>query len=237
MVDVFISHHTNTSLHIVEKIVSQLEKRDVKCWYAPRNTEGDYAGSIVRAVKQCRVFVLVLNKDASESPHVLNELNLVTQRLVKKELVDVIPFHTADEEISDEANYYIGRMNWIDATVPPMGARIDELVRKITFSLKTDDSKIYLVRQNTGEKIFLKEGQFCIGTNKDNCFYWIQNNQYISKIHASIERKGKEVIFVDLRSSNHSYINSILVEPKTNIELKDGDEIMLANEKFTLVCE
>lgn len=130
-IDIFISHHTNSSLHIVEAIVNKLEAGGVRCWYAPRDTEGAYAGIIAKAISACKVFLLILNKPASESPHVLNELDLVTKRLAKKEDVNIIPFHTADDDITDEAQYYLGRMHWIDALEPPMYQRIDELCSRI----------------------------------------------------------------------------------------------------------
>lgn len=130
-VDVFVSHHTSSSLHIVEGIVNKLEGTGLKCWYAPRDTQGHYAGSIADAVDTCSVFLLVLNKPASESFHVLNELELVCDRLAKGESVHVIPFHVADLDISRDARYYIKRMHWIEAIEPPMYARIDELVDHI----------------------------------------------------------------------------------------------------------
>jgi tetratricopeptide (TPR) repeat protein len=130
-IDVFVSHHTSSSLHIVEAIVNRLESAGLRCWYAPRNTEGDYAGSIARAINSCRVFLLILNKPASESVHVLNEIDMVVKRLSKSEDVSVIPFHVADEEISDAAQYYLGRMHWIDAMTPPMYQRVDELVERL----------------------------------------------------------------------------------------------------------
>lgn len=114
-IDVFISYHTNSSLHIVEAIVNKLEAGGVRCWYAPRDVVGDYAGRIAEAISECKVFLLILNKSASESPQVLNELNLVTERLANKENVNIMPFHTADKDI-----YYIGRMHWIDAVTLPM---------------------------------------------------------------------------------------------------------------------
>lgn len=134
-IDVFISHHTNSSIHIVEGIVNKLEANGIKCWYAPRDTAGDYAGSIADAIEECRVFLLVLNKAASESPHVLNELNLVTERLSAGDEVDIIPFHTADTNISNKARYYIGRMHWLDAMTPTIYDRIDELVEKVALTL------------------------------------------------------------------------------------------------------
>ena len=119
-IDVFVSHHTSSSLHIVEAIVNKLEANGVRCWYAPRDTEGSYAGSIVRAINACSVFLLILNRPASESVHVLNEIDMATKRLTKKEKISLIPFHVADDEIAEDAQYYLGRLHWIDAMTPPM---------------------------------------------------------------------------------------------------------------------
>jgi len=130
-VDVFVSHHTSSSLHIVEGIVNKLESMGVRCWYAPRDTEGDYATSIAAAINHCKIFLLVLNRSASESFHVLNELDMVCNRLIKTADVKILPFHVADEEIGDAARYYIGRMHWIDAMTPPMYQRVNELVNHI----------------------------------------------------------------------------------------------------------
>lgn len=130
-IDVFVSHHTKSSLHIVEGIVNKLESNGIRCWYAPRNTEGAYASSIVKAINSCSVFLLILNRPASESVHVLNEIDMACKRLTRNEDVKIIPFHVADEEIGDDAQYYLGRMHWIDAMTPPMYKRIDELVSHI----------------------------------------------------------------------------------------------------------
>ncbi len=134
-VDVFISHHTSSSLHIVEAIVSRLEGEGIRCWYAPRDTQGSYAGIIARAIASCKVFLLVLNKPASESPHVLNEIDLVTKRLTKGDEVSIIPFHIADDDIAVDAQYYIGRLHWIDAMTPPMYKRVEELCKHVAKSL------------------------------------------------------------------------------------------------------
>ena len=134
-IDVFVSHHTASSLHIVEGIVNKLEADGVRCWYAPRNTEGAYASSIVKAINQCAIFLLILNRQASESVHVLNEIDMVSRRLTRNEEVKIIPFHVADDEIGEEAQYYLGRLHWIDAMTPPMYKRIDELVERLEMLL------------------------------------------------------------------------------------------------------
>ena len=132
-IDVFVSHHTDSSLHIVEGIVNKLEGAGIRCWYAPRDTVGTYAGSITQAIEQCRLFLLILNRPSSESFHVLNELDTACGRLAKGEDVTIIPFHVADEEenLGKDAKYYIRRIHWIDAMTPPMHQRINELVGHI----------------------------------------------------------------------------------------------------------
>lgn len=134
-IDVFISHHTSSSLHIVEGIANKLETSGLRCWYAPRNTQDTYANSISQALQSCKVFLLILNKPASESFHVLNEIDMISKRLVKGESVHIVPFHTADDDISQDAQYYLGRMHWIDAMTPPMYKRIDELANYINRAL------------------------------------------------------------------------------------------------------
>ncbi len=187
-IDVFISHHTDSSLHIVEAIVNKLESNGIKCWYAPRNTEDDYAGSIARAIKQCKVFLLILNKDASESVHVLNELNAVTKRLTKKEEVHILPFHTADDEISDEADYYVGRMHWIDAMTPPMYKRIDELVEKIASILNKNVRKALSLQGGSDYKIISKIPQVRA--------VFFGRDDLIEKINGVFE-SGNRVVFLE----------------------------------------
>ena len=140
-IDVFVSHHTKSSLHIVEGIVNKLESIGIRCWYAPRDTEGAYAMSIARAINSCSVFLLILNRPASESVHVLNEIDMACKRLTRSEDVKIIPFHVADEEIGEDAQYYLGRLHWIDAMTPPMYQRIDELVGHICRLLGKEDVK------------------------------------------------------------------------------------------------
>ena len=89
-IDIFVSHHTKSSLYIVEGIVNKLESVGIRCWYAPRNTEGTYASSISKAINSCKIFLLILNRPASESFHVLNEIDMVTKRLTRSEDVKII---------------------------------------------------------------------------------------------------------------------------------------------------
>ena len=132
-IDVFISYHTSSSLNIVKAIVNRLESEGIRCWYAPRDVKGLYSDAIVEAIDACRVFLLILNKPASESHDVVSEINLGIQRLRDHENMVFIPFHVGDEsrDLSRSLRYYVGALHWIDALTPPIYARIDELAVKI----------------------------------------------------------------------------------------------------------
>ena len=132
-IDVFVSYHNDSSRNIADLVVSRLEGAGVRCWYAPRDVEGSYAGSIKRAIDNCSIFLLLLNKAASNSPHVLNELELAHEN----RNIKIIPFHIDDKksDMSDDVNYYISRIHWIDGTSPTIFERIDELTQKVLDAL------------------------------------------------------------------------------------------------------
>lgn len=125
-IDVFISHHTSTCLKITQAICNSLENSGIRCWYAPRDVRGTYAGDIIEAIDSCKVFVLVLNQESSLSKHVLNEINAAVERDVT-----IVPFQISNEMIGKDAQYYIRRWHWVDAVTPPMEDRISELKVRI----------------------------------------------------------------------------------------------------------
>lgn len=62
------------------------------------------------------------------------------KRLTKKEKISLIPFHVADDEIAEDAQYYLGRLHWIDAMTPPMYQRVEELTAMVLKSLGRDNA-------------------------------------------------------------------------------------------------
>lgn len=142
-IDVFISHHTASSLQVTKAVAHALERRKIRCWYAPRDTVSQYAGEIVRAINAVRIFLLILNSDASESFDVLNEFNVAAQRLRNREELTILSFRIDQKaELSDDMQYYGGRFHWINAVDPPLQARIDELVEKVASILGIADDDI-----------------------------------------------------------------------------------------------
>lgn len=147
-IDVFISYHVNSSQAITKAICNCLESHAIRCWYAPRDTVGAYANCIVDAINECKVFVPILNREASFSEDVLNEINIAVQRVRAGEEIAIIPFRVSEEDISKDAQYYLGRQHWIDAITPPLGEHIQELLKRVLAILGRTSDIPYTEKQN-----------------------------------------------------------------------------------------
>ncbi len=130
--EVFISYHTDSAGEEVRKICAALEGAGIACWYAPRNVGANYAQSIVEAIRACRVFLLILNKESNLSAHVLNEVNCAFDRFKNHEDITLLPFRIDDCQLSDDVYYYLGRIHIMNGSLPPEVQRVQELVDRIS---------------------------------------------------------------------------------------------------------
>ena len=127
MHDVFISY-SHKDRNSATLVLNVLEQNGIRCWIDYRDAfpGDDYAGSLVRAIKNSKFFVLLLSCNSSDSPHVLNEINSAV-----KACVTIIPFKMDAAEISESMEYYLGKTHWLEALTPPMEAHIKKLVEII----------------------------------------------------------------------------------------------------------
>ena len=210
--DVFISYHTKSSLHITEAVCNALENKKIKCWYAPRNIAGNYAKSIVEAIGRCKIFLLILNREASYSEDVLNEINLAVERVRKGEDISIIPFHISEDEISLDAKYYLSRMHWVDAINPPLEKRIQELVSRISYILNQNTDTNF---EESKEEPSLKSTYSAsIGNligRKDELKILEENLKKPTKGEKKIEYTGKTKVedeIINVKALFNSYIDS-----------------------------
>ncbi len=138
---VFISYHHDSSVELVKHIVQALESHGIKCWYAPRDVTSKYAGDIVRAIEECKIFLLIMNQYSSRSEHVLNEIDCAFNRLHHKENIRLLPLRTDKENLSDDVKYYLGRIHSLDASDPPEEERISTLVSRIAYWLQEEEER------------------------------------------------------------------------------------------------
>lgn len=115
--DFFVSYSTQDS-EVVQSIVNDLESRGLKCWYAPRDVVGRYAKSIVEAIDNSKVFLICLSKNSAMSEHVLNEVEMVYNKMRSSNndiIIQPLCLENIDMDSSeyDEMMYYIRRINFI----------------------------------------------------------------------------------------------------------------------------
>jgi len=108
--EVFISH-SHKDKAIADAICHYFENEGIKCWIAPRDiTPGStWAGEITRAIPQCSVFLLIFSSHANDSDQVLREVELA----VKSKLV-IVPVKIEDIDLSDDMEYFLSTVHWID---------------------------------------------------------------------------------------------------------------------------
>lgn len=118
-------------------IVAILEQNNIKCWidYRDAMPGANYAGSIVRAIKNSDFVIVILSSNSIESPQVLNEVNSAVNNGVS-----IIPFKIEEGALNDNMEYYIGKTHWLDAITPPLEEHIYRLVDTINKNASTSRS-------------------------------------------------------------------------------------------------
>jgi hypothetical protein len=128
---VFISH-ASKNFRLADELRSLLEARGLDCWIAPRDIPpgADYGEQIDIAVKNCNALVLVLTKEANQSPAVAKELAIAfaCQRVI-------IPVRLNPVEPASSLNFYISNVQWVDAIQTPLRRRVDVLVNIVNAAI------------------------------------------------------------------------------------------------------
>jgi hypothetical protein len=125
--DVFISYSSKEKT-IADAICGVLEREDVRCWIAPRDIRPgqNYAESILEAINNCRMMVIILSSASNASPHVLREV----ERGVSKGL-PVVPFRIEDIKPSKSLEFFLSAPHWLDALTPPLDGHIQRLAEVV----------------------------------------------------------------------------------------------------------
>lgn len=108
--DCFISYSRKDS-DVADYVLGLLGDLGVGCWIDRENAVAglDYAASIVKAIKQCSIFILILSKESLASRHVSRELNAAVSADKT-----IIPIRIDDCSLTDAMEYYLGNTQWIE---------------------------------------------------------------------------------------------------------------------------
>lgn len=95
----------------------------------------------------------------------------------------------------------------------------------------------YLVRKRTGTKTVINKANFRIGKERSSSDLFIDDNAAISRNHALIIKQNTTFFLEDNNSTNHTYLNGMMLAGGDKAKLKSGDRITLANEEFDFIVE
>lgn len=134
---VFISY-ASLDKNIADAVCATLESNHIKCWLAPRDILPgiDFAGSIIDAIENSQVLVLILSSNSSISPHVLREINKAASSRVS-----ILSFITEEVTLSKSMEYYLSTDHWLNATTPPLAKHIQTLALTVEKLLKELNKK------------------------------------------------------------------------------------------------
>ncbi len=108
---VFISY-SKPDQPIAQDLCSYLEAEGILCWIAPRDVlpGSNFPGSIIDAIDESKVVILIFSKSSDNSPHVIRELT----RAVTRNLL-ILPFRVEDILPTKNMDYLINTPQWFDA--------------------------------------------------------------------------------------------------------------------------
>ena len=89
-----------------------------------------------------------------------------------------------------------------------------------------------LTRLLTNEEIRLDKPVFRVGKEKSCVDFYIADNNHISRSHADFTTRDGRYYVTDLNSKNKTYLNGRMLVATVENELRDGDQLRLANEDF-----
>ena len=231
--DVFISYEHN-SKSIADSIVASFERDKIRCWYAPRDVIGDYATSIVEAIESAKIFILILSGESSNSPHVLNEVEMAYKKNINQsQAITIIPFKISNDELSRAMEYYIKRIHWIDATNSNLETAITDLKNKVKRIIGLEEKPIKTEAERTQNKYFTSDNKKEILRLKtqenilkefDGDIY-LKTAEYFENVYALDLGSNCGDNFYSRFSSLPNLVKAVGIE-------YDSDAVDLANKKY-----
>jgi Tfp pilus assembly protein PilF len=123
--DVFISHSSKDKL-AADAACAVLEGQGIRCWIAPRDiTPGaDWSASIIDAIGEVKVFVLLFSQHANTSHQIQREVELAVSRGIP-----ILPVRLERVSPSRSLGFFISTQHWLDAFSPPLQRHLTYLAQ------------------------------------------------------------------------------------------------------------
>jgi hypothetical protein len=121
--EVFICYASRDKA-IADAVCDALESRQIKCWIAPRDVlpGTEWAETIVDALDESRVLVLVLSSSSNTSPQVIREVGRAASKGIP-----IIPIRIDDVVPSKAMDFFVSSHHWLDAQTGPLKKHLKRL--------------------------------------------------------------------------------------------------------------
>lgn len=138
--EVYISH-AYPDRAIADAACAALEARGIRCWLATRDVANgeQYAAALIRAIRACRVMVLIFSSHANRSETFRHEVELASDRRIP-----VVPVRVENVWPDDKLMYHLSAVKWLDALTPPIDKPLEELAATVGDLLQVDASGLSL---------------------------------------------------------------------------------------------
>ncbi len=132
--DIFISYSSNDKI-VADAVVSALENRGIRCWYAPRDIKAgtDWGESITNAISDCALMLLIFSESSNRSKRVLDEIYYSIS-----EGKTILPFRIENLDPSGAMRLHLSSRHWLDAYDPSWEAHINKLIDTATSNLEKE---------------------------------------------------------------------------------------------------
>jgi len=219
--DVFISYSSKDKT-IADAVCAKLEEKHIRAWIAPRDVlaGANFADSIISAINQCKILILIWSQNSNISDHVLNELNQALNHGIL-----IIPFRIQEVQPTNAMQYYIGRTHWLDAYTPPLKKHINKLIETIQLNLenRTQLNLTGEVQKMEGEKTGIEvneEHEVTISDIKND--YELESKEQENNNHVSGGKKRNNLANVagksKIRKNDHGKeVNGFITQNKKTI--------------------
>lgn len=210
-----------------------------------RNTEGNSSKKSAESQKQDKS----INKNspkAKEAPkvqHVQAKQNVEKEQATKKEMdkkdsANSSPSNKhkiSHSENKKEEKRPIKKQEIPQKQMPSSSSEVPKAEfddEETTFMGNEETSQKYPFLENaaTGERYYVYSVPFTIG-KRTTCDLSI-DSKIVSREHAQIVSDGQKYFVIDMESKNGTYINGYRIIPMNEIEIKNGQTIIFANEKY-----
>lgn len=128
--DVFISHASEDN-ELVRKIYDKLAEEKVSCWLdiTDLNPNGEFfAEKITQALRETKVFLLILTPNSNQSGHVANEIAMAFDRRLPFVIYNK---NVSIQDFSDSMAYFLSTKQFFDASGKDEDDTIAEIVKQV----------------------------------------------------------------------------------------------------------